>query len=219
MLEYCSKDPGKVVVYFYFDFNDVQKQKPELMLRSLICQLSEQCVKISANLGTLMSSCEDGQRQPALHMLEDVAQQMIQDFPHVYIVLDALDECSDRVELTTMLETLAAWQLQNLHVLLTSRRERDIEASLETFIDHQSVIYLQNKLVDKDIQKYVRQRLYNDRSLSKWQKDTTVMNDIETALMKGANGMYDCSLKYHQKIIVLTAITAGFDGPSVSWTP
>jgi hypothetical protein len=27
-----------VTAYFYFDFNDTQKQDPELMLRSLLCQ-------------------------------------------------------------------------------------------------------------------------------------------------------------------------------------
>jgi Cdc6-like AAA superfamily ATPase len=194
LLQDYDNDPGRVVVYFYFDFNDALKQKAELMLRSLICQLSQQCVKFPANLETLMASCDNGQRQPALHALEEVLQQIIQDFPHVYIVLDALDECSEREGLTTMLELLAAWHLQNLHILLTSRRERDIERSLETFIEQQNIVYLQNELVDKDIQKYVRKRLSHDRSLSKWQKDATVAHDIETALMNGAHGMYEYCL-------------------------
>jgi hypothetical protein len=98
-LQYCADDPGKVVAYFYFDFNDTQKQSPELMIRSLVSQLSQRCVKIPTMLETLFSSCENGQRQPSLDGLLEVMHYMVQEFPQSYIVLDALDECTDRTEL------------------------------------------------------------------------------------------------------------------------
>ncbi|KAH9208850.1 hypothetical protein DL95DRAFT_272541, partial [Leptodontidium sp. 2 PMI_412] len=41
VLEYSAGDPGKAVAYFYFDFNDLAKQDPSLMIRSLISQLSQ----------------------------------------------------------------------------------------------------------------------------------------------------------------------------------
>jgi hypothetical protein len=40
---YHYHDPTMAVIYFYFDFNDVEKQQYEKMLRSLITQLSLQC--------------------------------------------------------------------------------------------------------------------------------------------------------------------------------
>jgi hypothetical protein len=116
-------------------------------------------------------------------------RQMIQEFPHVYIVLDALDECSERTKLMDIIETIVAWQLQNLHVLVTSRRERDIQSSLETFIDQKNAICLQSEVVDMDIQRYVQQRLSEDRRLSKWGKDLDLSEEIEAALMNGAHGM------------------------------
>ena len=188
MLQYCDGDPGKVAVYFYFDFNDVQKQNSELMLRSLISQLSEKCVLIPEGLDTFLSSYEND-RQPTLDALLELMQQIIRGLPQSYIILDALDECNDRMELMNILETLCRWQLENLHLLLTSRRERDIESSLECFIDKQNIIGLQSQVVDKDIRSYVRHRLSNDKSLSKWQKDSTVGQEIEIALMNGAHGM------------------------------
>jgi hypothetical protein len=190
ILQHCDKDPGQVVAHFYFDFNDAKKQDPELMLRSLICQLSRQSIKIPAGLDTLFSSCENGQQQLSVHALLDVTQQMIQEFPKVYVVLDALDECDQRAELIDMLEEIAGWQLQNLHLLVTSRRERDIESSLEGFVDLQNRICLQSELVDRDIQRYVQQRLSDDKSLRKWDKDAAIKQEIEAALMKGARGMY-----------------------------
>jgi len=114
---------------------------------------------------------------------------MILDLPQVYVLLDALDECILRADLMDMLETMAGWRLQNLHLLVTSRRERDIEDSLETFVDNQHIICLQSTVVDKDIQQYVRQRLSDDKRLTKWKRDATIMGDIEAALMDGAKGM------------------------------
>lgn len=189
LYQYCDGDPGKATVYFYFDFKDVQKQDPELMLRSLICQLSQQCVQIPVGLDTFLSSYENG-RQPPQHALLELMQQIIRGLPQSYIILDALDECKDCAELMNVLEAIAGWQLENLHTLMTSRRERDIESFLECFIEKQNIIGLQSQVVDKDIQSYVRHRLSNDKSLSKWKKDSTVVQEIETALMNGAHGMY-----------------------------
>jgi Cdc6-like AAA superfamily ATPase len=195
VLQHCDNDPKKVVAYFYFDFNDVQKQKPDLMLRSLICQLSQQCLKIPVSLGMLFSSrANEPLQQPSLHALVEIMRQVIHEFSHVYIVLDALDECSERTRLMDVIETIAAWQLQNLHVLVTSRRERDIQISLETFVDRQNAICLHTEVVNADIQRYVQQRLSKDKRLSKWGKDLALSEEIEAALMKGAHGMYESCL-------------------------
>jgi Cdc6-like AAA superfamily ATPase len=189
ILQYCANDPGKVVAYFYFDFNDTQKQSPELMIRSLVSQMSQQCVKIPTTLETLFSSCENGQRQPSLDGLLEVMHYMMQEFPETYIVLDALDECTDRTELMAILERITRLKLEGSHLLVTSRKERDIESSLETIVDTQNTICLQSELVDRDIRTYVRQRLSDDKSLSKWQKDPDIRHEIEMTLVKGAQGM------------------------------
>jgi len=169
------------------------------MLRSLICQLSEQCVQIPAGLDTLLSSCENG-RQPPTDVLLELVRQMIQELPQSYIILDALDECNDRAELMIILETISGWQLENLRLLMTGRRERDIEGSLECFIDKRNIIGLQNQVVDKDIRNYVQHRLSNDKGLSKWQKDSTIRQEIETALMNGARGMYLYTLPWPWRV-------------------
>ncbi len=189
VLQYCNDDPGKVVAYFYFDFKDVEKQDPERMIRSLICQLSHQCVKIPEGLDPLLSSCDD-ERQPSLDVLLDVVQHMIQAFPQTYIILDALDECANKDGLLEILETMARWQLLNLHLMVTSRPEADIKRSLEGFVDAQNMISLHTALVDKDIRKYVRQRLSDDQSLAKWQRVHEVREEIETEVTKRADGMY-----------------------------
>jgi hypothetical protein len=141
---------------------------------------------------------------------------MIEEFPQSYIILDALDECTKRDELMDILESIAGWRLKKLHILVTSRQERDIESSLEEFVDKQNTICLQSKLVDKDIHTYIRHRLSDDLKLRKWQKNDDIRQEIETALMKGAHGMYISSLFGLESLMLM--IIAGFDGLCASWT-
>ncbi|KAF2488658.1 HET-domain-containing protein, partial [Lophium mytilinum] len=190
VLQYCVDNNEKVVAYFFFDFNDAQKQVPELMIRSLISQLSQQCVKMPTALETFFASCQSKKQPPSLDDLLEVLHQMILVFPQSYLILDALDECADRAVLMDLLETMAGWRLYNLHVLVTSRKEHDIESSLESIVEKQNTICLETKLVDKDIQKYVRGRLRDDKSLRKWQKDPIMRREIEARLMEGAHGMF-----------------------------
>ena len=107
----------------------------------------------------------------------------------MYVVLDALDECAQRSELMDMLKAVAEWQFDNMHLLTTSRKERDIERSLEEYIREEDAVCLQRDVVDKDIQRYVQQRLRVDKGLAKWNKDASVRQEIEAALMGGARGM------------------------------
>ncbi|KAI1663601.1 HET domain containing protein [Pyrenophora tritici-repentis] len=190
LLQHCHDDTSIVTAYFYFDFNDTQKQDPELMLRSLLCQFLQRSVVIPKGVDALFLSCENGKRQPSLHALLEVTREAAQEFAHVYVVLDALDECTQRSELMDMLDTVAGWQLNKLHLLMTSRKERDIETSLESYVREEDAVCLQRDVVDQDIQRYVQQRLRDKKSLAKWTKDAAISQEIEDALMRGARGMF-----------------------------
>jgi hypothetical protein len=198
LLQHCHDNASMVTAYFYFDFNDAQKQDPELMLRSLLSQLLQRSFMIPKGIDALFSSSDNGQRQPSLHALLEVTPQVMQQFTHAYIVLDALDECTQRQELMDVLETVAGWQLDNMHLLMTSRKERDIESSLESFVEEEDTVCLQRDVVDRDIQRYVQQRLSDDKKLAKWNKDAAVRQEIEDALMQGARGMYACFPRFHR---------------------
>ncbi|EUC45214.1 hypothetical protein COCMIDRAFT_36994 [Bipolaris oryzae ATCC 44560] len=187
---YCDKHLGYALAFFYFDFNDIQKQDAERMLRSVVVQLLEESAEIPLSLDALFSSHNNGKRPPAFNSLLEVARDLIVQFPQVYIVLDALDECTQWSELMKMLETIASWKLPNLHLIMTSREEPDIKSALTDLVDSQNSICIQSDLVDRDIQLYIRQRLSNDKSLVKWKKDPALQQEIEIALMEGSRGMF-----------------------------
>ena len=113
------------------------------------------------------------------HLIENVAAP-------IYVVVDALDECQERTSLFSGLKTIQSWNEEHLHILVTSRREPEIKDILRPLAT--DTIALEESVVDGDIITYVRYRLQHDRRLSKWPDD--IRSKIESALVKGANGMF-----------------------------
>jgi hypothetical protein len=90
--------------------------------------------------------------------------------------------------LRKILTTITEWNIQTLHLIVTSRRERDIESWLDGLVGSPNIISLQSNIIDEDIQLYVRERLSNDEHFEKWKRYPGLQNEIENAL-KGAHGM------------------------------
>ncbi|KAL2215581.1 hypothetical protein M432DRAFT_135106 [Thermoascus aurantiacus ATCC 26904] len=81
----------------------------------------------------------------------------------VYIVLDALDE-SNRDPTMKVIRELVTLGPSKLNILLTSRREHDIEAELETIPAVDTVdIQFQASGVDSDIKKFVADKLQHHK--------------------------------------------------------
>ncbi|SLM33828.1 P-loop containing nucleoside triphosphate hydrolase [Lasallia pustulata] len=178
------------VAYFYFDFNNVEKQKSDNMIRSLITQLSRKSKKKLNKLEALFSFCNNGERQPDVEGLLIVLKEVVEGFDETYIVLDALDECSDREELLECIEQIQGWKLRQLHMLVTSRWLIDIKESLEPLTEPRGRMCIQSASVNADILTYVHEKLQNDRSLKRWSSKPKVQEEIETALMQKADGMF-----------------------------
>lgn len=173
------------MAFFYFDFNDAKKQQSENLVRSLIVQLSAQSSTIPEALNALYSKHHDGQQQPSKVSLVETLRQICMEFQEVFIVLDALDECTDREELLNLISEIHEWKTNKLHMLATSRREIDITEALEPLITGQ--ISIQDEVDNADIYIHVCERLQNDSKLKKWSAD--IKTKIETTLMSGAHGM------------------------------
>jgi hypothetical protein len=180
---------ASIKAYFFFDFKDTQKQDPDDMLRSLLFQMSQQCESMYTSLHTLYKSCKDGQHQPSADALMRTIQRGMDKHRQAYIVLDALDECSQRMELMQTITTMIEWRFTGWHFLMTSRKEREIENYLEGLLDCKNTLSLKSHLVNHDIRHYVQKRLSEDKALQKWAKDQSIREEIEEALMKGAQGM------------------------------
>ena len=178
-------DPSSVLAYFYFDFSDTEQQQSESLLCSLTAQLSSHYSSCPDILAALYSQNLDGQRQPTMKDLMTTLKDMLGGFRNVYLIMDALDECEDQEQLLLLIQEITEWKLGTVHILATSRKERDIEDCLGPRVSAQ--INLHSSLVNADIRTHIQERLRNDTKLRKW--SAKIHGQIEATLMDGADGM------------------------------
>ena len=88
-----------------------------------------------------------------------------------FFILGALDECNNREGVLTYVEETKGWKTGKLHLLVTSRRARDIEEGLHTLLENQNKICrIESALVNDDIRSYIHERLQSCRRLKRWHK-------------------------------------------------
>lgn len=115
-----------------------------------------------------------------------ILPKLIEFFDHVYVILDALDECVDRRELLDWIVNLVDTALPQLHFLLTSRPEWDIKAAVAP-ICSSGQIDIQKGSVNADIQSYVEECLMTKRRLQNCSHD--LKREIRKVLLERGDGM------------------------------
>ena len=181
------------LAYFYFDFSDDKKTNLDNTLRSLLTQLAAR----SDSYCDILSHVYDNNRgstpgtDEMITCLEDIFR--LPDQPPVYIILDALDECSNtdkipsaRRRVLDFLKRLVDRRLPNLHLCVTSRPEEDIQTALKAF----HTISIQEQAGQKeDIDRYIKDVVYadSDTPMGRWEMETKDM--VVDALSKKADGM------------------------------
>ncbi|KAF7971657.1 hypothetical protein HWV62_20620 [Athelia sp. TMB] len=173
--------PGSAQAYFFFDSRSAETDQSlhHNMLRSLIKQLSRQSGCMPAALMTMYGH---GDEKPSLAFLQLTLSKLIAVFEHTYIVIDALDECTDRGKLLTWIGDLLRQNTDQLHILFSSRREQEILRCFEPIasITHVS---LAGASTNADIETYVDAMI-----ATSWDAKTRAR--VKYVLMKGADGMF-----------------------------
>ncbi|KAJ3496598.1 hypothetical protein NLG97_g2545 [Lecanicillium saksenae] len=177
-------------LYFFFDFTDETKRSAENALRSLMIRLYRQQKCAQDPLDALYTSCSSGSQQPSVALLKKTFRLMVQKCESLWIVLDALDECLNRHDRHD--DGLMPWvrdlhEMENIHLLVTSRPEQDIQSMIKTWATPKEIIPLESELVAADIAAYVETQVQRMR---RWQSDPTIREAIKSTLIKKAKGMF-----------------------------
>jgi hypothetical protein len=88
------------------------------MIRSLIVQLSTQSKVVPHELQSLHSSGAGGSQRPSIEALMKILRGLIDNFDKTFIVLDALDECKERVGLLECIDELVSWKIDKICIRL-----------------------------------------------------------------------------------------------------
>ena len=184
------------MAYFYFDFRDTSKQHWRDLVPSLLTQLSAHSDPYCDLLSRYYSDHRHGARQPRDGALTQCLKEMLTlpDQPPVYLIMDALDECSNlgfpspRDQVLNLVNELVDLHAPNLYICVTSRPEVDIQNVLEP------LTFLRVSLHDqtgqkKDIEDYVRSVVYSDSEpiMRRWKKEDKEL--VVETLSERADGM------------------------------
>ena len=175
------------MAYFFFDGRDGQTelQLHSKLIRSLIYQLTDtRHGGIPVNLVELHKKC--GVQQPSDDQLQDILRHILNGLSGAYIVIDALDECTDRQKTLNWVKELVAHTDRNvgkhLRIVVTSRPERDIEKVFGALDQHS--IDVGQTIANQDIVKY----LEHEMRAQFQDYDGITRNNIESSLRVHAEG-------------------------------
>ncbi|KAF7347073.1 Pfs domain-containing protein [Mycena venus] len=179
------REKAMPLVFFYFDTTSSGQRTVTQLLCSLVNQLSVKAQPPDRRLNALWSSYNNGQHLPSnTALFADALLPILREIREpVYIILDALDECSERDKLLRLITEIMDARLLRVHVLVTSRPE----------VLHSSIDLVQRAVqvsfegcTDPDIESYISERLSNFEI--DWSDDRK--NQIKTGLLKRGGGMF-----------------------------
>ncbi|KAJ7872181.1 ankyrin repeat-containing domain protein [Mycena olivaceomarginata] len=173
---------GTAVAYFYFDFRDNKRQLVEIMLRTIILQLSAQSLHPYAVLHQQYESSK-GQTLPTYPHLLEVLDKLLSEFGRTYIVLDALDECTEDDILVQFISRLRQWTTTPLHLLVTSQPRQFYTNALASV----TKVTLELESTERDIKLFVSHELRSQRYLEHVSQRA---EEITPKVVKKSNGMF-----------------------------
>ncbi|KAK9849299.1 hypothetical protein MYU51_014545 [Penicillium brevicompactum] len=195
-----------IILEFFFDFADNEKQTIDQLLRSLSHQLYSRNPSCRPELDKLFISCENGNQQPASQALAATLLQMLGHSGKVNIIIDALDECKTKKEVLRWMEDIFHSGINSVRLLATSRKEEDIQSELERWLEQKSILSAQEESVNHDIRTFVHSKLLSEPEFERWRTQPGVQDEIEIQIMLKANGMFRwaaCQLDTLQKCLDL----------------
>ena len=182
--QFCSTNPDTCYAYYYFDFNDAAKRKPHSMVSSLLgilgfgMESQPQCIR------DLHDKHLSQQQEPSFDDIVSALVSVLQGRSKVYILLDALDECSEQEKLLKCICTIES-TCKNVNIFVSSRREYNITEALVDRVKYD--IDMKTAAVDADIELFVRNFLSTDRALGKWPNH--IKAEIKDELCRRSGGM------------------------------
>jgi hypothetical protein len=187
------------IAYFYCDYNNQESQTLSKIMGSLTAQLSKQSLAFRAAVWKYFDSSQgthEAARNAEPETLLEILLGNCVKFSQIYLILDAIDECSNRgrpsprSQLLDYLTKIQEGGKGQIQILVTSRSTMDIQ---EAFSGKPAIPVL-SESNSADIELYVRTETERKiREKPRWlgdSKSTEIMKDsIVSRLVNKANGM------------------------------
>ena len=180
-----SLSDDNAIAYVFCDYKDRAAQTAEHIMASLVQQLCLRHLSMSTELEELCELHRKRQTRPPLADWVDALHREIRFYAKIYLVIDALDECTEsddaRHDLLTVFRALPS----NVHTLITCRPS----AMLVLDVDPEEIVELAGN--NDDIRQYLKRRMWRERRLSRHlAADPSLGETVVKSVLASAQGMW-----------------------------
>ena len=180
--------------YFYFDFNDSEKQNLRGLLSSLLIQLCTRSHRGYNILLNLFKANANGFGQPSEIDMIECLKTVLKLLHHerVYIIVDAVDESpsaglpSPREQVLKLITGLIDLRHPNMRFCITSRPEVDIRKVLEP-LPFPSISLDDQEGQKEDIVNFIKSVVESDPKMREWRPEDRQL--VIDSLSRRAEGM------------------------------
>ncbi|KAL0632593.1 hypothetical protein Q9L58_008524 [Maublancomyces gigas] len=182
-------DDRSGLAFLYYKHQNREGQKLKDILPALVKQLCRKKQALPIEVKELYRQYSRQDQFPSLAKLQAQLTEISESFDQVYIVIDALDECSDQNMVFALISALVRDSSVKIKICVTSRREQYI---LHSFAKLQCPrLEIEAKKVDEDIAIFVDVEI--DRRSEDYQYGVIgleLKEEIKTSLITRSNGMF-----------------------------
>ncbi|KFZ19348.1 hypothetical protein V502_03701, partial [Pseudogymnoascus sp. VKM F-4520 (FW-2644)] len=172
------------VAYVYCNYKRQGTQTATDLLAAILKQLVQERPLYGEPVATLHKQHADRRTGPSLDEIRTALNSVLNSYSKAYIIIDALDECTDsdgtRSDLLTILQNLQA--KSNISLMATSRFDARIEQSF------QGSSMSEIRASDADVTRFVAGHI---RRLPKCvQRDLELQAEIQDGIVQAVDGMF-----------------------------
>ncbi|KFY05234.1 hypothetical protein O988_00146, partial [Pseudogymnoascus sp. VKM F-3808] len=172
------------VAYIYCNYKRQETQTATNLLAAILKQLVQERPLYGELVAALYKRHADRRTRPSLEEIRTALNSVIHNYSKAYIIIDALDECTDidgtRSELLTILRSLQA--KTNTSLMATSRFNATIELSFNEFP------MLEIRASDEDVTRFVAGHIH--RLPKCVQHDPELQAEIQDRIVQAVDGMF-----------------------------
>lgn len=183
------------VAFLYCNYKEREQQTVNNLVSSLIRQLIDQIHLVPEDLSSLYQRHARNGTRPSRLQLHELLISTASHFSTLFLVIDALDECTESDGTRSVLASDLRKMLPHARFLFTSRRYNDIERLFD------DCLQLEIRASNDDIRRYITSQIICEPRLAKHiQADESLLELIMESIIRRSDGMlvdpFICSLIY-----------------------
>ena len=191
-----QKDIG--IAYVYCSYKETERENVKNLTSSILQQLLSQNSTDAFEILDMHQKHSKSSTRPTLREFSDVLQIAVHRFSRTYVVVDALDECTDIDDNRETFVSELVSLLPGVSLFIVSRPLPHLEQRLEM------ASRIELKASDEDIMAYVRERMTISQRLKvHLQKDPGLLQTIVTKITSKVKGMFLMARLYLDSILTM----------------